>query len=369
MNDNSTQSTLTTSTVAPSAMPVFDGHNDTLLNLYAVRGAESSFLTGVAKGHIDLPRSREGGLGGGFFAIYVPADPATAPKREEVIIKDGGYEVPMAAPVDQPYAQRVTIGMLALALRIERESEGQVKIVRNSAELADSLARGVLAMVLHMEGAEGIDTDLDALEVFYQAGLRSLGLVWSRPNAFATGVPFGFPKTPDTGPGLTDIGKNLVKACNRLGVMIDLSHLNEKGFWDVAKLSDAPLVATHTAVWQITRSTRNLLDTQLDAIKESDGMVGLNFHVSDLWPDASRSADIPLDIMIRHLDYLVERIGIDRVGFGSDFDGATMPAPIKDVSGLPVWIQALRDHGYDDAALNKLTHENWQRVLKKTWKD
>ncbi|HEX5690266.1 MAG TPA: membrane dipeptidase, partial [Roseiflexaceae bacterium] len=156
---------------------------------------------------------------------------------------------------------------------------------------------------------------------------------------------------------------------NRLGIMIDLSHLNERGFWDIAALSDAPLVATHSNAHALCRSTRNLTDKQLDAIKESDGMVGLNFHVGFLREDGADNADTPLEVMVSQIDYLVERLGIDRVGFGSDFDGATMPKPIGDVAGLPHLLAALRERGYDEPALRKLAHENWVRVLRKTWKD
>ena len=239
--------------------------------------------------------------------------------------------------------------------------------MRTTGELEDCLKNGVLASILHFEGAEPIDTNLDALEVFYKAGLRSIGLVWSRPNAFATGVPFAFPHSPDTGPGLSDAGRALVRACNQLKVMIDLSHLNEKGFWDVAALSDAPLVATHSNVHNICPVTRNLTDKQLDAIKESDGMVGLNFAVSFLREDGTNDADTPISLMVRHIDYLVERLGIDRVGFGSDFDGARIPKEIGDVTGLPKLLDALRAAGYDDAALRKLAYENWVRILHKTW--
>ena len=107
--------------------------------------------------------------------------------------------------------------------------------------------------------------------------------------------------------------------------MIDLSHLNEQGFWDVAKLSDAPLVATHSNAHALCASSRNLTDKQLDAIKESDGMVGLNFAVGFLREDGDNDADTPIEVMVQHIDYLAERVGIDRVGFGSDFDGAKIP--------------------------------------------
>src|SRR5258707_13468607 len=127
--------------------------------------------------------------------------------------------------------------------------------------------------------------------------------------------------------------------------MIDVSHLNEKGFWDVARLSAAPLVATHACAHAICASTRNLTDKQLDAIRESDGVVGVNFSVNDVRPDAQDNAATPLHMLTRHFHYLADRLGIDRVAIGSDFDGATIPASIKDAGGLPDLIAALRASG------------------------
>jgi membrane dipeptidase len=198
-------------------------------------------------------------------------------------------------------------------------------------------------------------------------GLRSLGPVWSRPTAFGHGVPFRFPGNPDSGPGLTDAGRALVKACNDLKIMLDLSHLNEAGFNDVAKLSDAPLVATHSNAHAITPSTRNLADRQLAMIKDSGGMVGLNFATVFLRPDGRKSPDMTLEPMLRHLDHLITHLGENHVGLGSDFDGATVPNPIKDVAGLPALVQAMRGHGYDDGLMRKLAYENWFAVLQRTW--
>ncbi len=218
-----------------NALPIFIGHNDTLLSLYLPeRGNGRNFFIRSDQGHIDLPRAREAGLGGGFFAVFVPPDPSMSHSAEaNLIITDTGYEVRMPPALDLSYAQRVTIALTAGLFRLEAESKGQVKVVRSTGELVTCLRESILAAILHFEGAEAIDPGLDALEVFYQAGLRSLGIVWSRPNAFAHGVPFKFPHSPDTGPGLTSAGKELVRACNRLGIMLDLSHLNERGFWDV----------------------------------------------------------------------------------------------------------------------------------------
>jgi membrane dipeptidase len=151
---------------------------------------------------------------------------------------------------------------------------------------------------------------------------------------------------------------------------LDLSHINEQGFWDVAHLSEAPLVVTHSAAHALCPSTRNLTDRQLDAIKASKGIVGLNFEVANLREDAYDDPNTPLAVMVRHIDHLVAHLGIDGVAFGSDFDGGiTVAQELGDVAGLPRLIAALREHGYDDAALCKLTHENWIRVLQETWKN
>jgi membrane dipeptidase len=257
--------------------------------------------------------------------------------------------------------------MMALLSRIERESNGELRIVTTAAEIESCLDGGVFAALMHIEGAEAIDPELNSLEVFYRAGLRSLAPVWSRPNAFGHGVPFRFPHSPDTGPGLTDAGKALLRACNDLHILFDLSHLNEQGFWDVAGLTQAPLVATHSGVHTISPSTRNLTDKQLAAIKESQGLVGLNFHVGFLRPDGEIDTNTPLDLVVDHVDHLVEHLGIDGVGFGSDLEYAAVPDELEDASHLQNLITALRRRGYDEESIRKLAHGNWIRVLRTTW--
>ncbi len=339
-----------------STLPIFDGHNDTLLRLYTAEHDDSFFAS--AHGHIDLARAREGGFAGGFFAVFVPAPP-DAPSSDEGALPD---------PLPYSYALQTALGMTALLFRIESQFASEICVARTVGEIEYGLQTDTLSAILHLEGADPIDTGFHTLDVLYQAGLRSLGIVWSRPNAFGCGVPFRFPHSPDIGPGLTDAGRELVRACNRLGILIDLSHLNEAGFWDVAQLSDAPLVATHSNAYAICPSPRNLTDRQLDAIRDSEGMVGVNFHVGFLRPDGQRNADTPLEVVTDHIVYLVERLGIDHVGFGSDFDGALMPNDLGDVAGLPRLLEALRRRGFDEPSLRKLAHENWLRVLRKTWR-
>jgi membrane dipeptidase len=353
----------------PDRIPVFDGHNDVLMR--GARGEEDfDLLARHDSGHLDLPRMKEGGFAGGFFAVFVPnarKKPRRPPPTEKYLTADG-YRFPLAKRISFPHATQLTMRMITRLFQAEARSAGALAVVRDAEAIERALAAGTVSAILHFEGAEMIDRDLTALEFYYQIGLRSLGLVWSRPNIFGEGVPFVFPSTPDIGGGLTDAGKALVRACNQLGILIDLSHLNKNGFWDVAAISAAPLVATHSNVHALCPAGRNLVDKQLDAIRETDGMVGLNFAVTFLRDDGYNNPNTPIETMVRHIDYLVERVGIDRVGFGSDFDGATIPEDIRDVTGLPLLIDALRAAGYDDAALRRIAHQNWLRVLRKTWK-
>jgi membrane dipeptidase len=351
-------------------LPIFDGHNDALQSIYLPKnGKPRPFFERTDQGHTDLPRMREGGYGGGFFAVFVPSGtPDDGFPGADLKTGKAAYELPLPSAIELAHAQPVTIQGVASLFRLEAQSQGQIKVIRTADELINSLQNQVIALVLHFEGAEAIDPELDALHVFYQAGLRSLGLAWSRPNVFAHGVPFRFPHSPDTGPGLTEAGRELVKTGNQLGIMIDLAHITEKGFWDTAGITAAPLVVTHAGVHALCPSTRNLTDKQLDAVGESGGVIGINFHVGFLREDGLLKADTPISQIVRHIDYVAQRIGIEHVALGSDFDGAIMPQELGDAAGMPKLIKCLRDEGYDNDALRKVTHENWVRVLGDTWK-
>ncbi|MCC6863284.1 MAG: dipeptidase [Rhodobacteraceae bacterium] len=348
-------------------IPVFDGHNDILLRiLQKPEQREAIWLTGEGKGHLDLPRMAQGGFMGGFFAIYMPS-PHDPNADMDVLMDSPPYQVPLPSPLSLAPCQSVAVHLAAQFLWMERASGGRFRQVRSVAEIKAAQAVGVISGIMHMEGAEAIDPGCDALYLWHELGLRSLGPVWSRPTVFAHGVPFAFPSTPDTGPGLTEAGKRLVKTCNELKVMIDLSHLNLKGFEDVASLSDAPLVATHSNAHAVTPSSRNLIDRQLDMIRERKGMVGLNFATFFLRRDGRRDSAMGWEAILQHLDYLIERLGEDHVGFGSDFDGAIVPDGIVDVVGLPRLIDAMLAHGYGEDLVRKIAWDNWLGVLSRTW--
>jgi membrane dipeptidase len=319
---------------------IVDGHNDLLLHRW--RGEPTL--------HLDLEAARAAGFSGGFFAMYIPSPKPPDPTKTP-------YALPLPDPIPFDDASRIANELY--------DELCALPVVR--ATSADDFREDQVTAIVHMEGAEPIAADLSNLEEWYGRGLRSIGLVWSRANDFAEGVPFRFPSSPDTGPGLTDAGRELVRACNRLGILVDLSHLNEAGFWDVAGLSEAPLVATHSNAHALCPASRNLTDAQLDAIRDSNGVAGVNFAITFLREDGLLVPETPITEIVRHIDYFVERMGIDHVAFGSDFDGAEVPAELGGAAGLPKLVDALRGAGYDDEAVAKITYGNWLRVLRDTW--
>ena len=344
---------------------IFDGHNDAAQHLAEYREGGRDFLVRSEDGHLDLPRAREGGMVGGLFAMYAKAE---HPRQGDFTPTAEGYEVRLAEPLDAAYARRTIDAQLSALESMIARAGGNIRCATTVDEIEAARRDAVFSIVLHLEGAEAIDADLDGLARLYARGLRSLGLVWSRPNIFGHGVPFAYRRSPDTGPGLTDAGKALVRACNELGIMLDAAHLNERGFWNLAAISTAPIVATHACAHAICPATRNLTDRQLDAVRASGGVVGFNFSVSEVRPDGHRDPDIPIETVVDHLSYLVGRMGDDHVALGSDFDGALMPVPLRDASHLPNLIDALRARGFDDATLRKIAFDNWMRVFRQSWR-
>lgn len=343
---------------------VFDGHNDVLSKLRNAGGVANaaSFLS-ASDFDIDLLKAADGGLRGGFFAMWV-ASPADT--DYQAMMMQERYDVPLPEPVAASDALQVVLEQAAILLRLQ-ELEA-VKICTSAADLQECFGGDRLAAILHLEGCEAIDAEFHALDVLYAAGLRSLGPVWSRSTVFGEGVPFRFPSSPDIGPGLTELGKELIRHCDQRGIMVDLSHLNQAGFYDVANISTKPLVATHSNAHALCAHARNLTDEQLEVIQASGGVVGLNFAAAFLRKDGRMLTDVPVEQMLRHLDHLINVLGEDGVGLGSDFDGAQIPDEIGDSSGLPVLISAMSQHGYGKQLIAKLCHENWMSVLQRTWK-
>jgi len=348
-------------------IPVFDGHNDFLLRLHRDPARRAAIWSGEdGTGHLDLPRMRAGGFVGGFFAVYIPSPIAHDDPDFDAMMDAPPYDLPLPDLIDQRGAAPVALSMVAHLMALERT--GTLSICRTLPEINAAIAAGRIAAVLHMEGAEAIDADLDALHLWHALGLRSLGPVWSRPTVFGHGVPFRFPASPDTGPGLTDAGKRLVVECNRLGILLDTSHLNEKGFDDIAALTGAPIVASHSNAHAVTPSSRNLTDRQLRVIAETDGLVGMNYAAAFLRPDGRKSPFEGWDPILRHMDHLISVLGEDRVGLGSDFDGATFPTSIRDVRDQQTLLGVLAAHGFGAELIEKIAHRNWLALLGRVWR-
>lgn len=346
-------------------IPVFDGHNDFLQRLVAPGADPAAIWTkGDGSGHIDLPRLRAGGMFGGFFALWAPSPAGT----DGIDWKARQENPPYAVPLDQPIPTGpATEHMLRLAGQLAAlERGGTLTICRSVADIETARDQGRIAAILHMEGAEGV-ADPDVLHLWHTLGLRSLGPVWSRANALGHGVPFAFPGDPDTGPGLSDLGKALIAECDRLRILVDLAHLNAKGIEDVARISGAPLVSTHSGAHAVAPSTRNLTDAQLQMIAATGGVVGLNFAAGFVRPDGRRLPFDGFDPYLRHLDHLLTHLGEDGVALGSDFDGALMPNDLADAAALPRLVEAMRAHGYDTPLLEKICWRNWLSLLSRTW--
>jgi membrane dipeptidase len=338
--------------------PVFDGHNDAL-----TREDHALIVAGRPDGHLDLPRMRAGGVRGAIFAIFTPS---ALEGKIPVARDDGVLEFELAAEVSHDRAAAFAAEVAGRLLALERQ--GHVRIARQVADLdAAHDDDGPPLAVMHLEGAEAIDPSLEALDLWYAAGLRSLGPVWSRPNAFGHGVPFISPSSPDTGPGLTPAGDALVRRCAELGILVDLSHLNEAGFWDVARAKPGPLVASHSAAHSLCAASRNLTDAQLDAIGASGGLVGIVFACPFLRPDFADDPATPLELIADHAAYVAQRIGVAHVALGSDFDGATIPAPLGDVAGVPRLLDALTQVGFSAPEIAAIGWQNWRRVLEGWW--
>jgi membrane dipeptidase len=315
---------------------LIDGHSDWLLD---IADTKRSFFEETDIGHVDLPRLTKGQISAMLCAVFIRSD-----------------DLPHHALIQ-------TLRMVDRLRKIVDQSDGKVHLIERVDDLESCRSDGAFGAVLHYEGAEAIDPEFSILRLSYALGLRSLGLVWSRSNIFAEGVGDNNRER-----GLTYLGKELVRRCNEMGILVDVSHLNIAGFWDVLETSTVPIVASHSNARAVCDHERNLYDDQIKALANNGGLMGINFARQFLVEGASSGEDVSLDAMVDHVDHIVNLVGIDHVALGSDYDGAGMPADLYDAAQTPKLIQALRDRGYDEAAIQKFGRDNWIRVLKQVWK-
>jgi membrane dipeptidase len=328
-------------------------------------------------GHIDIPRMRDGNLGAIFFSIWVPSK-VTGPLAVERALKQ----------IDAVREQaRLHPGDLALAT--------------TAAEVRAAHAQGKIAALMGVEGGHMIDDDLGMLRLFAALGVRYLTLTHFLNNNWADSST-----DKPAHNGLTDFGKDVVRELNRLGVMVDISHVADKTFYDVLALTKAPVIASHSSCRAICNHPRNMSDDMLRALAKNGGVVQINFHYTFLSQealDATRalgkevtvadqeveklcgeneacqvkeggrraremmtSGKVPRvswEKIIEHIDHAVKIAGVDHVGLGSDFDGATMPFGMEDISKFPQITEALLRKGYSEKDIEKILGGNTLRVL------
>ncbi|MDS7926747.1 dipeptidase [Acinetobacter sp. V115_6] len=342
----------------PSHIPVFDGHNDALTRLWLSDYPDPvhAFVHERLSGHLDLKRCQEAGFIGGMFAIFLPPYSYVQQHHPNKLFD------PNASDFTQQQIEQICLEQLDLAHQLAQYSKN-IKICTSVQNIQDCLAEQKLAIVLHMEGAEALQQNPDLLDVFYERGLRSIGPLWNRPSRFGHGLNTKFPHSPDTGAGLTSDGKDFIKRCADKKMVIDVSHMNEKAFWNTVDILQQPIVATHSNSHALCPQARNLTDPQLKAIRESKGMVGVNFDVAFLRSDGQRNADTSIDVILEHLEYLMDHLGEEHVGFGSDFDGALIGTELEDVTGLHRLIERMQQRGYSKTLIENICLNNWVRVL------
>lgn len=343
---------------------IFDGHNDLLTRLWLSSAEDPvhDFIHGALPGHLDLQRCRKAGWMGGLFSIFLPPYAYLKNNYSDKLSN------PSHSDFDPQQIIDICCAQLDLAQQLQSRSEGQIQICTSLEQIQNCQQNQQLALILHLEGAEFLAIKPELLDVFYNAGLRSIGPLWNRKSIFGDGLNASFPNSPDTGSGLTHQGKALILACSEKNMLIDVSHMNERAFWDTFEIINQPIVATHSNAHALCQQARNLTDQQLEAIKQSNGIVGVNFDVAFLRADGQRNTQTSLDVIVDHLDYLVEHLGEDHVGFGSDFDGCLLPEDLSDVSQIYRLVERMQQRHFPNELIEKITSKNWFTVLNKIWK-
>lgn len=307
---------------------VIDAHVDTLLR---VMDGRTTLGERSGEGHVDLPRLAEGGVDAQFFACYIESEykPDRGLKRAIQMI-DTFYQ------------------------ELEKNS-ARMTLCTTAARIEQAAAAGKVGAVLAIEGGEAIGDDLAALRMLHKLGVRSIGLVWNQPNLIANGSG-----ERGAGGGLTSFGFEVVREMNRLGIIIDVSHLTDPGFWDVIEVSKSPIMATHSNARAVCDHPRNLADDQIKALAKNGGVMGMNFAPAFVHKDKATVAGV-----LDHVDHIVALVGPDHVGLGSDFDGiSSTPEGLEDVTRLWRITAGLFQRGYREEDVEKILGKNHLRVIR-----
>ncbi|MEB3754363.1 dipeptidase [Acinetobacter sp. MD2(2019)] len=346
---------------------IFDGHNDALTRLWLSDAADpvAAFLNGGLATEMDLPRCQQAHFLGGMFAVFIPPFAYVKQHHPNKIVDLNATEFSRAE------MQQIVQQQIALLHDLVARSQQQLQLCTTVDQIKNCQNNKQIAIVMHMEGAEALDANLFLLDDWYAAGLRSIGALWNRTSLFGHGLNASFPHSPNTGEGLTRLGKQLITKAAQLNMVVDVSHMNEAAFWDSAEIlaqCDQPVVATHSNAHALCPQARNLTDSQLAAIAASQGMVGVNFDTAFLRADGQRNKYTSIDVLLDHIEYLMQKLGETRVGFGSDFDGGCLSDEIGDVTGLQKIVSKMQQRGYTNRLIEQICKDNWFNVLARIWK-
>jgi membrane dipeptidase len=363
---------------------VVDTHIDFLMQVtdsgsVAYRNNEFAFDKDLkGKTHIDLTRQKEGGLDVQVFSIFCT----------------GNMKTPFS------FANRQIDSLDAV---ITRHPDKIVKAV-NSKELLKAVKQHKIVAMLGVEGGHMIENDLSKLDFLYKRGARYMTLTWNNSTSWATSAYDETFKKDLTHKGLTDFGKQVVNRMNELGIIVDISHVGEQTFWDVIKTTTKPVIATHSSVYNLCNHQRNLKDDQIKAIAQNGGVIQVNFnppfidssfakkesaffmkhkietdsliksgmegwvmenYLYSKYIDEVNAMRPPLSLLIQHIEYIINLVGVDYVGLGSDFDGINItPQQLDDVTNFPLITKALVDKGYSKKDIAKILGRNFLRVFK-----
>lgn len=360
---------------------VIDTHNDVLLR--AMDGEDLSVRT--TKGHSDFVRLKEGGVDIQFFSVWCGSEygSGTAFSRANAMID-------------------------SLESAVQR-SNGNVSFAKSYTDIERQLKKGRLVALIGVEGGHMIEDSMKHLEALAARGMNYLTLTWNNSTSWATSAADETERGDSLAfKGLTDNGKKIVARMNELGVMVDLSHVGERTFWDALAVVNKPVLVSHSSVYALCPSRRNLKDDQIIAVAKNHGVMCINFYSgfldstfhrkvdgirkanqalvdsitksqSDRWKtemliDSVLSPQYmeirpPLSLLIDHIDYVARLAGVDHVGIGSDFDGVeSLPKGMDDVTALPNITAELRKRGYTDRDIRKILGGNVLRVMKANMK-
>lgn len=320
-------------------MKVLDSHSDILTDVTIKRlGGETDIFR---KYHVE--RLRKGNVKGLILVIWVDPPYTDNPARRVLDVLGATFE------------------------EIEDMKEF-AEIVYKASDMDEIQNSGRIPIVLGMEGLSGLCGNASLMTMLYKLGIRHASLTWNEENEFATGVA-----SKNKNRGITEAGIKVIRTMEELGMIVDVSHANEKTFWDIYDHTEKPFIASHSNVYKLCSVPRNLKDDQIKAIAQRGGVIGIN-----AWPDFIDKDAPGLEKLVNHIDYIAEMVGVDHIGFGFDFcdflngdttasfqaGDTTAASDIEDATKIPKLLELLQEKGYRTQDIEKIAYKNMERIIK-----